>query len=455
MKTWLQEFQKTVILAFPIVLSQMSQHLIQVIDSAMIGRVGVVPLAGAAFAGSIFTIPLVFCFGITVTTSILTSSAFGVGDMKRANHVLRVGLILCTIIGLFFAIGMDLTKDFLKYFGQSESVLSEAKPYFSLLAWSIVPALIFSCFKNYAEAMNRPWMPLKVLLLMLITNVFLNWILIFGKFGFPAMGLIGAGWGTLISRIVSVVVVIMVLGFGKNWSFRFRTRDWFRIKKNDVWEYLTIGVPSGFQIIFEVSAFVFAAIMMGWIGEITLAAHQIAINVASMTFMIALGISFATSVRIGQSYGRQDYHALRRIGLVGLAINAGLMMLSMMMFLILREIIPLWFVDNEDVIALAARLIVIAGFFQVFDGIQISMISALRGMRDVKVPTFLVMFVYYGVCLPVAYYLGFVAKYKGEGIWFGLLIGLGFSATLLTIRFHVKTKSLIQFDNTVEAKSLS
>ena len=443
MKTWLQEFRKTAVLAFPIVLSQLSQHLIQVIDTAMIGRVGVVPLAAAAFASSIFTIPLVFCFGITITTSILTSSAFGSGDMKRANHVLRVGLVLSTVVGLLFASGLDLSKGALGFFGQSEDVLKEAKPYFSLLVWSIVPALIFSCFKNYSEAMNRPWMPLKILLLMLSTNAFLNWILIFGKLGFPAMGLVGAGWATLFSRIISAVVILFVVGTRKSWPFRLWTIDWFRISRKDVMEYLSIGLPSAFQIIFEVSAFVVAAIMMGWISEVTLAAHQIAINVAGATFMVALGISFATSVRIGQYYGQRNYRSLRRAGFVGWIINAVFMSTCMLVMLIFREIIPTWFVDNGPVLVMASQLLVIAGLFQVFDGVQIAMISSLRGMRDVKVPTILVMFVYYGICLPLAYCLGFVAKWNGLGIWIGLAVGLGLSATCLSIRFYLKSGHLI------------
>ena len=443
MKTWVQEFRKTAVLAFPIVLSQVSQHLVQVIDAAMIGRVGVVPLAASAFAAGIFTVPLVFCFGITITTSVLTSSAFGSGDLRRANHVLRVGLMLSTIIGLVFASGLDLAKEGLQYFGQSEDVLLEAKPYFSLLVWSIVPVLIFSCFKNYSEAMNRPWMPLKIVLLMLVSNAFLNWVFIFGKLGFPAMGLIGAGWGTLLSRTLSAVVIICIVGCGKHWSFRLRTLDWFHIRKKDVTEYLSIGLPSAFQIIFEVSAFVIAAIMMGWISEVTLAAHQIAINVAGATFMVALGISFATSVRIGQYFGQKNYHALRRAGFVGWIINAVFMSSCMVGILIFRHVIPTWFVDEDSVLAMASQLLIVAAFFQVFDGVQIAMMSSLRGMQDVKVPTILVMLVYYGVCLPLAHYLGFTVGWNGMGIWIGLAVGLGLSATGLSIRFSLKSGHLL------------
>ena len=444
MKTWLQEFRKTAVLAFPIVLSQISQHLVQVIDTAMIGRVGVVPLAASAFAASIFSVPLVFCFGITITTSILTSSAFGSGDMKRANHVLRVGLVLSTILGLLFASGLDLSKGVLRFFGQSEDVLAEAKPYFSLLVWSIIPALIFSCFKNYSEAMNRPWMPLKIVLLMLLSNAFLNWVFIFGKLGCPAMGLVGAGWGTLLSRSISAIAIICIVGCGKNWSFRLRTLDWFYVSKKDVREYLSIGLPSGFQIIFEVSAFVIAAIMMGWISEVTLAAHQIATNVAGATFMVALGISFASSVRIGQYYGQKNYHALRRTGFVGWIINAAFMSTCMVVILICRKIIPTWFVDEESVLLMTSQLLIIAGLFQIFDGVQIAMISSLRGMQDVEIPTLLVMFVYYGICLPLAYYLGFVVRWNGLGIWIGLAVGLGLSATALSIRFHLKSGHLLK-----------
>jgi len=443
MKTWTNELRQTAVLAVPMVMNQVSQHMIQVIDAAMIGRVGVVPLAASAFASSVFTVPIVFCYGLTIVVSILVSSAFGEGDMKKANHVLRAGLIVSTAVAIgLVALFMSATG-LLAYFGQSAEVYHEALPYYRLLLWSLVPAIVFACFKNYSEAMSRPWVPLGVTVGMLLSNVFFNWIFIFGKLGAPAMGLEGAGIGTLISRSLAALALLLVVVNGKSWQFRFFTADWFRISFREIRDYLALGIPSGFQIIFEVTAFVMAAIMMGWISEETLAAHQIAINVAAATFMVVLGIAFATTVRVGQFLGKKDYVGLRRAGMVGGITNGIFMATCMVTLICLRHVIPTWFVSEPSVIAIASGLLIIAALFQVFDGIQISMMSSLRGMRDVKIPTFIVMFVYYGVCLPLAYLLGFKAGLDGQGVWIGLAIGLGLSAVSLSVRFHLKTRSLI------------
>jgi MATE family multidrug resistance protein len=444
MSDWREEFKKTLLLAFPIILSQVSQHMIQVIDSAMIGRVGVVPLAASAFASSVFAIPLVFCFGITGATTILASAAYGANNQKQANHVLRVGLFISTLLGIVLAGMMHWGVDLLGLLGQKEAVLEASKPYYLPLVWSIVPALVFSCFKCFAEAMNRPWMPFKVLLVMLGTNVFLNWVLIFGKFGFPAMGLEGAGWATLISRIVSAVYLGWEVIVSRYWKLNFWNDDWFRIKLEEIREYLGIGIPSALQIIFEVSAFVVSAIMMGWISEVTLAAHQISINVAATTFMVVLGVSFAISVRTSLYYGKKDYHAMRRVGWVGWAINFAFMTACMITLALTRYVIPTWFVDAQEVIELASKLLIVAALFQVFDGLQVAMISALRAMRDIRIPTLVTLVAYYGVCLPLGYYLGFSAGMGGVGVWIGLAFGLFISASLLTIRFHLRSNAMLK-----------
>jgi MATE family multidrug resistance protein len=444
MNPWKIELRKTLLLAFPIILSQVSQHLVQVIDSAMIGRVGVVPLAASAFASSVFAIPLVFSFGITGATTILASSAHGAGNQKQANHVLRVGLFISTLLGLVFALAMQMGVNLLGYLGQTEAVYEAAKPYFLLLVWSIVPALIFSCFKCFAEAMNRPWMPFKVLMVMLGSNVLLNWIFIFGKLGFPAMGLEGAGWATLISRVISAFYLGYEVVVSRYWKLNFWNRDWFAIKVSEIREYLGIGIPSAFQIIFEVSAFVISAIMMGWISEVTLAAHQISINVAATTFMVVLGVAFAISVRTSHYYGKKDYASMRQVGWIGWWINFAFMAACMLSLALLRYVIPTWFVDAQPVIDLAARLLIVAALFQVFDGLQVVMISALRAMRDIRIPTLLTLFVYYGICLPLAYILGFVYHMGGVGVWIGLATGLGFSAILLTVRFQMRANQMVR-----------
>ena len=443
MNSWVNELKKTAVLAVPMVLNQVSQHMIQVIDSAMIGRVGVVQLAASAFAASVFTIPIVFCFGLAITVSVLVSSAYGEDNLKKANHALRLGLVISSAVAAVLVVLFMAGAPLLKYLGQTDEVYREAVPYYFMLLVSMVPAIVFACSKNYMEAMSRPWIPLWVTVGMLLSNVFFNWVFIFGKLGAPELGLVGAGIGTLLARLLSAAALLIFIGVDPSWNFKFFTLDWVRIKWFEAREFLALGIPSGFQIIFEVSAFVMAAIMMGWIGEATLAAHQISINVAALTFMVVLGISFATTIRVGQFLGRKDYQGLRRAGVVGWVTNATFMFTCMVMLIAFRSVIPTWFVENSQVVEIASGLLIIAAMFQVFDGIQISMMSSLRGMRDVKVPTYIVMFVYYGVCLPLAYLLAFRAGLQGVGIWIGLASGLALSALLLSVRFYIKSRKLI------------
>ena len=277
-----------------------------------------------------------------------------------------------------------------------------------------------------------------------IINAFANWVLIFGELGFPKLGLAGAAWATLASRtFMAIVIMFYVMRNDKfkqyDVTFHFRGLNIPVIKK-----ILGLGLPSGFQYFFEVGAFSFAVIMIGWIGTNELAAHQIAINLASISFMGVLGISQAASIRVGNAMGEQSVSKIRKAGFTAIVLGAAIMSLAGLTFVLLNKFLPSLYIDDEAVISIASRLIIIAAIFQLSDGIQAVGIGVLRGLTDVKGPTIITFIAYWIISLPIAYLLAFNFNLGVDGVWIGLLIGLTVSAFLLTLRFNYKSKHPIQ-----------
>jgi len=423
----------------------MSLHLI---DAAMVGRVGVVSLAAIAFGGNVVGTFLIVGFGLAHAVPVLVARAYGagaLGALDRCAEVLKHGVVMVAIysigVGALFMWGLEL----LSFFGQPVAVVNACKGYVIFLAWSILPTLIYQCFRGYSEALNRPWPPFVVLAIAFFLNILLNWIFIFGNLGAPAMGAAGAGLATLLARIFMMAGLIGLILKSSTYNvgaavFRFVTctRNLFR-------QCLGLGVPSAFQILFEVGMFNVAGIMMGWLGANALAAHQIAMNTAAMSFMVPLGMSFAVSIRIGHAAGRDDWAAIRRSGFSAFMFSVCFMSLCALVFLAVRHRIPWYFLDRNaveapEVVALTASFLVVAALFQVFDGLQVVCMGALRGMADVKIPTVVVFFCYWCIALPTCFYLAFVREIGGIGIWFGLLTGLTVAAFSLLSRFWLSTR---------------
>jgi MATE family multidrug resistance protein len=283
-------------------------------------------------------------------------------------------------------------------------------------------------------------------------NVFLNWVLIYGNLGFPPLGLNGAGWATLISRVLMGLVIAYYV-----WKSP-RYRDYQVSLKLHSFSYpmiskmLRIGVPTGFQFIFEVGAFSTAAIMMGWIGVTALAAHQIAINLASISYMMASGLSAAAMVRVGNQLGKKDIKTLREVGFTSFGMVGLFMLCSAFLFIIFRNFLPSLYIDDLTVIEMSSGLLIIAGLFQLSDGIQVVGLGALRGMSDVRVPTVVTLVAYWVIGLPLGYLFAFVFDYGAKGIWYGLLIGLTVTGVLLLARFNRLSARLIK--NQLATKSL-
>jgi MATE family multidrug resistance protein len=304
--------------------------------------------------------------------------------------------------------------------------------------------MLFHTYKQFIEGFSIMIPAMVIAITANIINAFANWVFIYGNLGMPALGLDGAGWATFSSRVFMALIIalyVMNKEFFKKYdvNFHFRNVNFKVIKK-----ILQIGLPSGFQYFFEVGAFSFAVIMIGWLGTNPLAAHQIAINLASITFMSVLGISAAGGIRVGNEVGKKDISEVRRAGFTAIIMGASVMFICGIIFITFNKFLPTLYIDDAAVVKIASSLLIIAAIFQVSDGTQGVGIGVLRGLMDVKIPTLITFVAYWVIALPIGYVLGFIFDFGVQGVWVGLLLGLTASATMLTIRFNIKSKHLVE-----------
>ncbi|QQS38153.1 MAG: MATE family efflux transporter [Ignavibacteriales bacterium] len=431
-------------LAYPVVIGQLGFIMMQVVDSMMVGGLGAVPLAGSSVANSLAILIFIIGLGVSIAVTPLVAISVGAKREEECGTLFRQSLIINMMLSLILCLIVFISSDFLKFLNQPVNVIDYASSYAKIIGLSFIPAMLFQTYKQFIEgfSMMRPAMVITIAAN--VSNIISNWLLIYGNLGFPKLGLDGAGWATFISRLFMAAMLIMYvrkLSKFSNYdlSLKFKPANISVIKK-----ILSLGLPSGFQYFFEVGAFSFAVIMVGWLGAKELAAHQIAINLASISFMGALGISAAGSIRVGNEVGREDIHETRRAGFSAILLSASFMFLCGLIFIILKDELPKLYINDPVVISLASSILLIAALFQLSDGVQAVGIGILRGLTDVKGPTVITFIAYWIVALPVGYLLGFTMEFGVIGIWVGLLIGLSASALMLTLRFQIKSKHIIQ-----------
>lgn len=435
-----REIRPTLALALPIMAGMVSQMLMGLADTIMVGHVGVVPLAAASFVNAVAHLPLVFGLGLLSSIAVLTSQAYGARKPGEAGEMLRHGLILSVATGLAAALAVFALHPFLDRLGQPPEVAAAAGTYLLLFGVSLFPGLVAHGCKQYAEALKHPWAPTLVMLGGVLLNVLLNWILIYGNWGAPAMGLEGAGWATVIARFVMMLVLLIYVLRAPTLRV-FQPARWrAALSRERLRNLLQLGWPVAGQHLFEVSAFAFAAIMMGWISADAIAAHQIAISCAAFSFMIVLGLGAASCIRVGHAYGAGQFIRMRRIGFGAITLAMIIMALFGVMFMVAGRPIAGLFIASPTVVALTAQLLVVAAIFQVADGVQVTSLSALRGLADVRVPAFIAVLAYWVLAVPVGAWLAFGAHWGAVGIWTGLAIGLGVAAVGLVWRFHRQTR---------------
>ncbi len=441
LRSLIQESRATLALAVPLMAGQLSQMLMSLIDSAMVGRVGVVPLAAAAFGNSIIGVPMLVGIGLLVSVSVRVSQAHGAGERAETGETLRHGLVLSLVAGALLATAVWALSPVLDRFGQPPEVAAQARTYVIVTGVSLIPMLASLALKQFSEALHHPWPPMLILLGSVALNAGLNWIFIYGNLGAPALGLTGAAYATLASRMAAAWAMWIYVRRARRFA-EHAPVHWLRPLVGEKLRALVrLGFPTAGMLVLESSAFGVAAIMMGWLGAVPLAAHQIAITCASTTFMLPLGLSIATTIRMGQAAGAGDHARQRAICLGSLVLGGGIMAGCGLLLALARNPIARAFVEDQAVLALATPLLVTAALFQIFDGVQVVAAGALRGLSDVNVPVALCLIAYWLIALPLGYVAAFRWGWGAVGVWSGLAAGLAFAAALLTGRVLWRTRA--------------
>jgi MATE family multidrug resistance protein len=447
------EFKYNWKLAAPVMLGMLGHTFVVFIDNIMVGQLGTAELAAVSLGNSFMFIAMSIGIGFSTAITPLIAEADVSDNIKQARSTYKNGLFLCTGLGIVLFLGIYFSKPLMYLMKQPKEVVELAIPYLDLVAFSLIPLVIFQAIKQFSDGMSMTKYPMYAALLANVINIFLNYVLIFGKFGFPEMGIVGAAYGTLVSRIVMVFYLWFLLRYKERSAqivkdIKFFVLDILMIKK-----IVNLGSLSAMQMFFEVAIFTSAIWLSGLLGKNPQAANQIALNLSSMTFMVAMGLSVASMIRVGNQKGLQNFKELRRIAFSIFLLGLILATVFAILFFIFHKSLPAIYVDlddkvnyadNMEVISIASKLLIAAAFFQISDSIQVVVLGALRGLQDVKIPTILTFISYWMVGFPVSYFLGKEEMYGSFGIWLGLLAGLTTASILLFIRFNSLTLKLIQ-----------
>jgi len=438
----------TLDLAYPVMLSQLGHVLVNVCDSMVVGQTGKIPLAAVSLSVSVSTVVMVLGLGITMGITPLVATADGRRDVPGLGRLLVNGVWLSAGAGLLLALLGLLVPQVLPYLGQPAPVVALAAPWVKVMFLSFFPLMLFQGFKQFAEGLGLTRQAMLLSVQANLLNAVLCYGLVFGKLGMPEMGMMGAAWATFIARVLMAVLMAAYV------LVAVRLRPYRQAATLNLWpdaaglrRLLGLGTPIGVQMTFEMGAFSFSAIMIGWLGATQLAAHQIAINVASVTYMAASGIAAAATIRVGKHIGSHDAPGARQAGLMAYLITFGFMSLMGLLLVLGRHHIPHYYNHDPAVVAQAGTLLLIAAAFQISDGLQVVGLGALRGLEDVKVPSVVALLAYWAVALPLGYVLGFRLGWGATGVWVGLLTGLSLVAGVLLVRFRNRPVLLTQAVN--------
>lgn len=442
---WRTETRATLALGIPLALSQLAQIAIQTTEIVMLGWLGPQALAAGGLAGNVFIVQFLFGLGVVSAVSPIAAQIIGRhgrrGKVREVRRVVRAGFWVAAALGIPFMVVSWQVEPILLFLRQDPTLAAMAAQYMHTLVWATLPALWFIVLRSFVSALSRPRSVLIVTVAGFVVNAVCAYVLIFGKLGLPPLGLVGAGIAATIAHSsMTLLLLAYVL-----WDRQFRRYallgrlwrpDWPRFR-----EILRIGFPIGLMWVIEIGVFAAALFLMGLIGTIEIAAHQIALQCAAIAFMVPLGISQGATVRVGLAAGARNAPQIRRAGWTAVMLGTGFMASTCLLFLLAGPAIVGLFLDLDDpanapVAALAARLLIIAGIFQLFDGAQAVAAGALRGLKDTRVPLIAAVIGYWLVAFPLAIAVGFGFATGAVGIWVGLASGLAVAAVLLNLRFY-------------------
>ena len=422
-------------------------------DNVMVGQLGTAELAAVSLGNSFIFIAMSLGIGFTTAITPLVAEADSSNNISSGKKAFKHGLLLSSILSVILFLIILLSKPLLNIMDQPEEVVELAIPYLDIVALSLIPLIIFQALKQFSDGLSNTKYPMYATILANVINIILNYLLIFGSFGFPKLGIVGAAIGTLISRIIMVYFLWMIFKSRSKFKAYITNLNFRKIEKTISIKLFNLGFPSALQMFFEVGIFTAAIWLSGVLGKNPQAANQIALNLSSMTFMIGIGLSVAAMVRVGNQKGLNDFITLRRIAFSIFFLTLLIEIIFATFFLVFREWLPTLYLDqydltnfkdNSEVILLASKLLLVAAFFQIFDGLQVVILGALRGLQDVKIPALITFISYWIIGFPICYYLGLYTNLKSVGIWIGLFTGLFVASILLYIRFNYLSKKLIK-----------
>ncbi len=438
------EFRKNMKIAYPVMLGQLGQVTVGIVDSLMIGRLGTSNLAAVSVANGLFFIILIFGIGLSTAITPLVAQADGEKDKRKSASIFSHGLVLNTFLSVLMTVVLFSIMPLLYKLNQPKEVIDLAIPYLKIITLSFIPLMMYQSIKQFAEGLSFTKPGMYATLIGNVVNTGLNYIFIFGKFGAPELGIVGAGIGTIASRIVMLMVIYYLVvkkdAFKEILSFfsfrKFKTAIFSKLLK--------IGVPTGLQMVFEVGAFVAAVFIAGLISKEAIASNQIAQSLISISYMLATGFGSAATVRVGNQMGLKDFKMLKRAGISNMVLVTLMMSFFGLIFITASNFLPSLYIDDPEVIGITASLLGIAALFQLSDGIQVVGLGALRGLQDVKIPTYITFVAYWIIALPLSYYFALNMGYGVKGIWMGLGVGLTFSAIFNLYRFLKISNRLIK-----------
>jgi MATE family multidrug resistance protein len=451
-----KEFSYNLRLAYPVILGMLGHTLIGIVDNFMVGNLGSTELAAVSLGNSFIFIGMSLGIGFSTAITPLIAEADAEKDDKKIRTTFHHGLLLCTILGIAVFILIVLSKPIMNLMNQPEAVVNLATPYIDWVAFSLIPVIIFQGYKQFADGLSQTKYSMYAIYLANVVHVFFNYVLIYGEWGFPKLGILGAGLGTVISRIMMVVFMHFLLR--KNAAFKryFKNFTFKEIRKSILMKIINLGLPSAMQMLFEVTLFTAAIWLSGSLGKNSQAANQIALTLASSTFMVAMGFSVAAMIRVSHTKGMKDYKQMITVARSIFLLTIIFEVIFGLIFVILNNYLPHLFlnmadplqaIDNQEIISIASKLLLVAAVFQISDGIQVVVLGALRGLQDVKIPMYITFVAYWIIGFPISYYLGRHTDLKATGVWIGLLAGLTAAALFLYIRFARLTKKLTLENN--------
>ena len=444
-KEYLPYYKRNLKVALPVMLTQLGASLVGLFDSMMVGHYATVDLAAVSFSNALFFMAMVFAMGALMAITPLVGIQMGEMNImpeKKADIRLKIavlfqnGMLFTMLQSALMLILLAGCIPFLSYFGQEPEVIEVARPYYILIVVSLVPFLVFTFFKQFLEGLGNTLVAMIITLAMNGLNILLNWIFIYGHWGAEAMGATGAGIGSLISRVGMALCFGLAMWFHKDWKYYIQTFSWRNFSWSEIKQQIKLGFPIGAQTFLETFTFAASFVIIGWISKEALAAHQVANQIADMTFMIALGVGAATTIRVSHQLGEKNIVGVRMASNASIHLVLVINTIGAALMIGLRHYIPMLFTEDQEVIAIASNLIVIAGLFQYADGLQAVGAAMLRGITDVKVPMLIAFVAYILVGLSVGLVCAFPMGMGAAGIWIGFIFGLSLAAICFHIRFR-------------------